>query len=398
MTEREINKRIDFFEKQLENDYLKQEKEIEKRRRKFVSEYSISAIPNLALDDYVSGLKTSGLDKDYNNFCYKLEIGLKDMGDFRVARVNKFGVYYSVKHGRYMSDEKKFGADVDKAFRIVKGLICELLRAGGESDDEAILASPLVPTYKYRLLSVYYPEKYICIFSEKHISEFLDKLNLSCGKNISMLDKQRALFKWRDGNVRTEGWSNYILMTFLYNCIEIPSYDKWCRYEAYMREDDVQDDKLIESIADDTSVKVKMTTHDFKRKDPPRTFVSNGRKVYARDKATALNALNISQYRCEIDSSHKTFIKKSDNNPYMEPHHLVPMSAQDDFRDASLDVTENIVSLCSNCHNEIHYGINRKELVIKLFKERKELLEKAGINIELDRLLEYYDIPNSSGL
>lgn len=26
------------------------------------------------------------------------------------------------------------------------------------------------------------------------------------------------------------------------------------------------------------------------------------------------------------------------------------------FESVSLDVTENIVSLCSNCHNEIHYG------------------------------------------
>ena len=67
------------------------------------------------------------------------------------------------------------------------------------------------------------------------------------------------------------------------------------------------------------------------------------------------------------------------------------MSAQDDF-DVSLDVTENIVCLCSNCHNEIHYGVKRKDLIEQLYNNRKNILAMAEINISLDELLKYYDI------
>ena len=67
------------------------------------------------------------------------------------------------------------------------------------------------------------------------------------------------------------------------------------------------------------------------------------------------------------------------------------MAYQDDFQ-YSLDVEENIVSLCSNCHNEIHYGINAKNLLIKLYYQRIELLKAKGLDISLDKLLEYYNL------
>ena len=78
-------------------------------------------------------------------------------------------------------------------------------------------------------------------------------------------------------------------------------------------------------------------------------------------------------------------MRKSNNKPYMEPHHLIPMAYQDNF-DFSLDIEENIVCLCSNCHNKIHYGQGNVELAIKLFNERKEALEKCGIIISEENL------------
>ena len=60
----------------------------------------------------------------------------------------------------------------------------------------------------------------------------------------------------------------------------------------------------------------------------------------------------------------------------------------------SLDREENIVSLCSNCHNEIHYGRDAMVLIEKLYSDRKELLESIGITITLGELLEMYGIQN----
>ena len=73
----------------------------------------------------------------------------------------------------------------------------------------------------------------------------------------------------------------------------------------------------------------------------------------------------------------------------MEPHHLIPLAYYDDFS-FSLDVEENIVSLCSNCHNAIHYGAESLEMAKVLFRKRKTLLEKAGIEIEEEKFLEMY--------
>ena len=79
--------------------------------------------------------------------------------------------------------------------------------------------------------------------------------------------------------------------------------------------------------------------------------------------------------------------------PYMEPHHLIPLSEQSRFS-VSLDVEANIVSLCSNCHNCVHYGVHaeKSSILRKLFDSRKERLVKCEINITFDELLNMYNI------
>ncbi|MCM1161259.1 MAG: hypothetical protein NC412_08555 [Roseburia sp.] len=68
---------------------------------------------------------------------------------------------------------------------------------------------------------------------------------------------------------------------------------------------------------------------------------------------------------------------------------MVPLKYSDYF-EVSLDVEENVVSLCSNCHNWVHYGKGAEKLLELLFEERRQLLEQAGIKITLEDLLEMY--------
>ena len=123
--------------------------------------------------------------------------------------------------------------------------------------------------------------------------------------------------------------------------------------------------------------------------EKPDSTIVNNIIVYQRDKQIALNALNHANYTCEIDKNHRCFLKKDGETPYTEAHHLIPLSFQDEF-EYSLDVEQNIVSLCSNCHNEIHYGYNAKELIKKLYEERKDLLKAKKIPITLEKLYVYY--------
>lgn len=110
-----------------------------------------------------------------------------------------------------------------------------------------------------------------------------------------------------------------------------------------------------------------------------------------RDPKISRQALKMANYLCEIDSSHITFLTAASSTNYVESHHLIPLSLQDEF-EYSIDVPANIVSLCPNCHRKLHYGKyeDTKELVKKLFNERIERLKKCKINIKQDKLLEIY--------
>jgi len=68
---------------------------------------------------------------------------------------------------------------------------------------------------------------------------------------------------------------------------------------------------------------------------------------------------------------------------------LIPMAYTDKFK-FSLDVEENIISLCSNCHNQLHYGKGTEILLKKLYDDRKEILLKVGIEISFEELVAMY--------
>lgn len=109
-----------------------------------------------------------------------------------------------------------------------------------------------------------------------------------------------------------------------------------------------------------------------------------------RDLNVSFNALNLAKFKCEVDNSHKTFIRKNIDIPYTEGHHIIPLQYQYLFK-SNLDVEANVVSLCSNCHNNLHYGKDFEELLTIIFTdERKKRLEKCGIKITLEELISFY--------
>ena len=67
------------------------------------------------------------------------------------------------------------------------------------------------------------------------------------------------------------------------------------------------------------------------------------------------------------------------------------MEYQGDFL-ISIDVPENIISLCPNCHRAFHNSVvsNQENLIFKFFKRRSFLLKQRGIEITKQEILEYY--------
>ena len=111
---------------------------------------------------------------------------------------------------------------------------------------------------------------------------------------------------------------------------------------------------------------------------------------YPRSRTVSQNALAKANYLCEVDSKHTTFKRKNCNKNYTEPHHLVPLFAAKDFPEIDLDREQNVISLCSNCHNWLHYGDDIDKILKPLFEKRKGLLEAIGIAITYEQLKSYY--------
>ena len=128
----------------------------------------------------------------------------------------------------------------------------------------------------------------------------------------------------------------------------------------------------------------------YKRTPQKKIKYTSVQEKIERSSKIAENALILADFKCEINNDHFTFIRKNQNVPYTEAHHLVPLAYSDLFN-YSLDVEENIISLCSTCHNQIHYGKDSESLIKKLYANRKELLKEAGIVLSEQELLEMYN-------
>lgn len=113
--------------------------------------------------------------------------------------------------------------------------------------------------------------------------------------------------------------------------------------------------------------------------------------TWMRDPNISYTALENAKFKCENDNQHMTFVSAKTGHQFMEAHHLIPMEFQDDF-EWSIDVPENIISLCPNCHRAFHNSIDqiKLDLISKFLKFRKDLLLQRGIKIELNKLIDYY--------
>lgn len=116
----------------------------------------------------------------------------------------------------------------------------------------------------------------------------------------------------------------------------------------------------------DTAPVLDAFSNEPERKRASR--ISGNRIIYPRDSSVAKRALGRANHLCEVNPSHISFLRRNGHVLYMEPHHLIPISFTDYFG-VNLDREQNIFSLCSNCHNQIHYGKKEdiRELIAKLF-------------------------------
>ena len=117
------------------------------------------------------------------------------------------------------------------------------------------------------------------------------------------------------------------------------------------------------------------------------TSIRNSQTIYLRDPKLAIARFRKTEYKCEVDSSHKTFIAETTKLPFMEAHHFIPMKFQSAFA-TPLDNFSNVISLCPNCHRGIHHGVvdYKYDLISKIYKTREDMH-----HYHIDDIAQYYN-------
>jgi 5-methylcytosine-specific restriction protein A len=165
--------------------------------------------------------------------------------------------------------------------------------------------------------------------------------------------------------------------------------------EKYLENAEFIDDELYqdEIQAKEITGKEKlMNTFDVK----PQWAETGGSMMVKKNAAYAKQALVNSNFLCEADSSHHTFMT-SKGVPYMEGHHLIPCTAKNAKTfwkrvGKSIDCVENIVCLCPTCHRRIHFGseAEKRSIIKLLYNKQHSKLKKAGLDISEKELIGLY--------
>lgn len=166
-------------------------------------------------------------------------------------------------------------------------------------------------------------------------------------------------------------------------------------FQTQVYSEDTADQLLLEQLFREEALEEPLTAlSDKPAPKGPAANRSGGRMVYLRDPSVARRALAYAGHRCEVDGTHPSFRRRNADHLYMEPHHLIPMAKTEHFG-VSLDREQNIFSLCSNCHNQIHYGTREDvwRIISLLFRKReREIGSILGRDITLEEIYQIYHV------
>lgn len=190
----------------------KKYKPLFKVRENFVQKFSPAKIASMKIDDYVIGRQSK------TSFCYELERKLDQLGRITGQPSSKFGIWYSPQIDDYKFDPR-FGDNYKEAYQKIKTSIIELLEAGKRHDYDAIIANQLNALIKGKILSVYYPDDYLNIFSREHLDYYLRILDLDTAELMKqdVLYKRDALLNFKDNDKDMKKWSIDMFAVFLHS-------------------------------------------------------------------------------------------------------------------------------------------------------------------------------------
>ena len=192
-------------------EIAKERKPLYAARNRFVRDFPRERIENLSIDEFIEG------KGDTNTFCYGIERTLDGLGRIRGSFATKFGVYYSKDDGQYMF-AKKFGETYRKAFNAIKIELLALIEAGATGNLDALVKNKISPMFKGKILATYFPERYLNVFDNEHLTHYLRVFDLDTETLVRQdpILKREALVRFKNEDPDMKSWDLDIFGKFLY--------------------------------------------------------------------------------------------------------------------------------------------------------------------------------------
>lgn len=150
------------------------------------------------------------------------------------------------------------------------------------------------------------------------------------------------------------------------------------------------DNDIIESDDDLENI------NDIHRK-PEKGIDNTGRKRFKTNKKIRDSVLVKANYLCDCNDAKHFYFESVELDNYVEGHHIIPMNRQQEYYSDSsinLDIPNNIVPLCPNCHSQIHLGSRhaRLKIISEIYVRNKTKLLSINPDLTLSILASYYNI------
>lgn len=196
-----------------DSDGMEKGKETEARgieeRDKFLSIYPIEIIPNLTKEQYTSGT---------DSFSYWLHNRLNNVANIKGVSKNHFEVYTKIDTGSKIhlsrSYKAQFDSDDENAFIYLKNEIVNFLEDISQENYNNFKKYKINSILKNMLMVVYFYDRFVPVCTEPKINNCLERVNISLGKNATMVEKNLALVKWKKDVPVLVDWSNQMALDF----------------------------------------------------------------------------------------------------------------------------------------------------------------------------------------
>lgn len=180
-------------------------------RGAFLKAFPLKRIQDLTIETYVIGLQSP-------TFCSYVEAKTRYWAAIQGSPALKFGIYFGLRKpnpNKQYQWTRKFGTNAEGAFNAVKAALLNLVREGARPspDFAAIDKNPLSQMFKAKILSLYFPERFLAICSKEHLEVIAGEVGLPETRWWSEI--QNGLNGVKAENLVTSAWSNPKFMRFL---------------------------------------------------------------------------------------------------------------------------------------------------------------------------------------